>query len=293
MAGRAHVKLPNLNLQRWFVPASPQLAASSGGDNRYGTMQFSSRGGGGGPEYGFPDDDDDETQTTETPPEPPRTGRGGGGRGGGGGDRGNGTGGRSRTIQFQPEDRYWTEYLRIALPIIGLILMLGLFWYWATQIIGDDENSTDDPVATETTGIVETIAAPTESADATQEQTVANTPEATEEEAAPTATEEEAADDGAEATEPPAEEAPTETPAEEEEPAEEFAPDEVVVVNDSGVNLREAAPDGDVLVTLNEGDVLTIVSGPEEAGDYVWYEVLTEDGTTTGWVADEFLDPQE
>jgi hypothetical protein len=246
-------------------------------------MHFSSRGGGGG-DYGFPDDDD-ETQVSETPPEPARAGRGG--RGGGGG---NGSGGRPRTIQFQPEDRYWTEYLRIALPIIGLILMLGLFWYWATQIIGDDDNPSD-PVPTETTGVVETIAAePTDTSEATQEQTVANTAEATEEEAASTETpaEEEGGD---EPTEEPAEEEPTEEPA--DEGTAEFAPDDVVVVNDTDVRLRETAPDGEVLTTLTTGDTLTIVSGPESAGDFEWYEVVTEDGQFTGWVAADFLDPAE
>jgi hypothetical protein len=248
-------------------------------------MHFSSRGGGGGGDYGFPDDDD-ETQASETPPEPARSGRGGGGRGGGGG-----TGGRPRTIQFQPEDRYWTEYLRIALPIIGLILMLGLFWYWATQIIGDDDNSSD-PVATETTGVVETIAAePTDTGEATQEQTVANTPEPTEEEAAPTATEEESAD-GEQPTEEPAEEEPTEEPAEEGE--SEFAPDDVVVVNDSDVNMRSepTTAEENIVTTLQAGDVLTIADGPEEADGIVWYNVVTEGGEE-GWVSADFLDPQE
>ena len=66
-------------------------------------------------------------------------------------------------MSFESEERYWTDYLRVALPVIGLLLMLALFWWWAQQFIGDDGNK--DNVAQSTrTAEVATAPAPTATA---------------------------------------------------------------------------------------------------------------------------------
>lgn len=46
-------------------------------------------------------------------------------------------------MSYQPEERYWTDYLRIALPVIGLMLMLGLLWFWTAAVITGDETGTE------------------------------------------------------------------------------------------------------------------------------------------------------
>ena len=284
MVGLAHVKLPNLNLQRWFTPLEPRLATTAGTDERFGTTMFSGRPG-GDDDYGFPDD---ETQASEAPTTRQTTPRSGGS--GGGGGRGNGSGGRQRTIQFQPEDRYWTEYLRIALPIIGLILMLGLFWYWATQIIGDDTNP-DDPVPTQTVGQVATIAAePTDAVAPTEETTIAVTPDEATEPPDDEPTEEPADGDNAAEEETPAdaEEEPTEDPS--DTTSEEFAADDLVAVSDTEVRLRsEASTESEIVTVLSEGDELIIVAGPDSGETYEWYEVVTTDGEFMGFIASDFI----
>jgi quercetin dioxygenase-like cupin family protein/uncharacterized protein YgiM (DUF1202 family) len=99
----------------------------------------------------------------------------------------------------------------------------------------------------------------------------------------------------AEGAEEPEDEEETEaTPEGEATPAAEvdFAEGDAVVVNDSGVRIRtEPIIDGEVINTLDEGTELTILSGPEEADDYTWYEVESEDGELTGWIVSDFIEP--
>ena len=60
-----------------------------------------------------------------------------------------------RTVSYQPEERYWTDYLRIALPVVGLLILIGLFWYWASALIGDGGDQ--PPPTPETAAVITPI----------------------------------------------------------------------------------------------------------------------------------------
>lgn len=191
--------------------------------------------------------------------------------GGSGGDRPPG---------YQSEERYWTDYLRIALPIAGLLLLLSVFWYWASSFIGGDETSTQTPVVavnltpetaptftptlesavvlpTPTTGVLQPTVAPTEV------------------QAQPTEA----------PTQPPAE--PTTAPA-----TGEFQEGDLVIVNDNDVNMRSSAStSADVVDTLSQGTELRILSStPTEADGYTWWNVSDDALDIQGWVASQFLE---
>jgi hypothetical protein len=264
------VKFTIPSLARQFVPVfRPVPAFATPG----GTMFFAASGSGGGDGgYDDPEGEPDYTdQPTRRAPGAPREAAEGGGNSGGSG--------RQRTIDFQPEERYWTEYLRIALPIIGLLLMIGLFWFWASQLANGDDP--DDPVATTTPGSTIIV-------------TAESTPEPTEETIIPPTTEPEPTDE------------PESTPADEEEPTEEpeestggFEPLQGVVVTEEGdgVNLRaDASTASESLGTLPAGTVLEIQDGPFEADGYVWWEVVVSSGdlaNTVGFIAEDFIESAE
>ncbi|MBX3070158.1 MAG: SH3 domain-containing protein [Thermomicrobiales bacterium] len=178
-------------------------------------------------------------------------------------------------MSYQPEERYWTDYLRIALPIAGLLLLLGVFWYWASSFIGDDTN---DPGLGTQVAVVETpITAPTQTAtvgaavNIEAVNTVAPTQEPTQQAAAPTATTGSSTESG------------TGTD-------DGFAEGDKVVVNDNDVNLRaDASTSSDIVEVLTNGSELTILSStPQEDEDYIWWNVRTTEGNE-GWVVSQYL----
>lgn len=253
-------------------------------------------------------------------PEPPARGDAGGGRGapqpggssggGGGGPRmPRGGGGASAP---RPE-RYWTDYLRIVLPIIGLLLMLSVFIFWVGNIIdanGDDGDTNPTEVSLGVTAAPSEGAAgaptvppsPAESVAPASDPAAAESPaEAASEEPAGEATEEPtiAPDDAA--SEPPADEEAVEEPTEElapedqateEAPADgEFAAGDAVIT-DGELRLREEATaeggEATIIETLQSGTELSIVSGPVNDGAMDWYEVETPEGVM-GFVAADFI----
>ncbi len=90
------------------------------------------------------------------------------------------------------------------------------------------------------------------------------------------------------------EEAPTAEPTIEEPtaeptaiPTETLLPYDAVVSVIGGLNLRDA-PDGNLVVLLEDGQPVNLLEGRETAGLYMWQRIETLDGTS-GWVVEEFL----
>ncbi len=82
-------------------------------------------------------------------------------------------------------------------------------------------------------------------------------------------------------------------------PDNAIAPNEItvgfyaVVVNtdDFGVTVRGGPSTSNVArVVADEGTVLLVIGGPEEANTFLWWEVQLQDGTE-GWAAGQFLEP--
>lgn len=263
-----------------------------------GTIMFASGTGGsgnaGGSGRGPSDDDDfdvtDEYGAPEAAPEPrqrpPRVTRGGDANG------------RRRTVQFEPEERYWTDYLRIALPVIGLLLMIGLLWFWAQQIISDEPDTTE-PSPTEEIGLVTTITPePTE-------ETAASTPPAQTSQVSGTNQQGQQADaaetpqtnqqtaggdnqsnavDSADTTDTAETTQPTATAA----AGGDIAVDSTVTVTEA-LNMRDApSTTGNLVVELPVGSTLTVIGGPETGEDYTWWNVVDESGNS-GWVVEDFI----
>jgi hypothetical protein len=260
----------------------PRLAPAVGGMQ----LQFASAGGrgGGGGDDDYPDDDYYEDEVPEDDEPAPRRDRRPTRRP---------TAARQRTVQTDPDDRYWTDYLRIALPVIGLLLVIAVFWYWAQQLIDDDSG---DLTPTEQPGLAEIIDTPAEEteAPATPTQPAGNilgpqsdgTPtNPLQAIPSPTPTGDQAA--GQEQQAPAATEPPAEAPA----AAGAIAPDTQASVIEGPLNMRaEPNTTAGIVVTLETGAVVDVLSGPEQGENYNWWNVVDEQGNN-GWVVEEFIQP--
>lgn len=215
---------------------------------------------------------------------PPASNLGLGTSGGGSGDR---------PPSYQTEERYWTDYLRIALPIAGLLLLLSVFWFWASSFIGDDDNATQTPVVAINVTPQDAVTLTPTLADVTVLDTP-TTGAVTEPTQAP----------ATEPTQAPAVE-PTQAPAVEPttatEPTQaatgEFAVDDLVIVNDNDVNMRsDATTAADVVDTLSQGTELRILSSTpqtstaDDGTTLTWWNVSDDALGVQGWVAGQFLE---
>lgn len=184
-------------------------------------------------------------------------------------------------MSYQPEERYWTDYLRIALPVVGLLLLIGLLWYWASALIGDGG---DQPIPTP-----ELAAAITPVNESTPPP-----PTATAVVIAPTPGPPEPSPTPVPAVAPTATAAPTEAAA---VPATDnpcanmpvYPVDSLVVTVDT-VNLRPtASTDQPPVVELASGTQLQITGTFQEAGQCDWWPVTVVATGQAGFVREDFL----
>jgi hypothetical protein len=187
-----------------------------------------------------------------------------------------------RTVSYQPEERYWTDYLRIALPVIGLLLLIALLWYWASALIGDGG---DQPPPTPELAAVNPINESTPAPPTATAVVIAPTPGPPE----PTPTPAPAVSPTPEAPQ------PTQPPAaaETENPCANlpvYTAGTIVVTSDE-VNLRPGpTTDGEPITTLAAGTRAQITGEFAEAGQCDWWPITVVDTGQSGFVREDFLE---
>lgn len=198
-------------------------------------------------------------------------------------------------MSYQPEERYWTDYLRIALPVAGLLLMLAVFWVWASNFI-DGDSTGDEPVATATPEVVvEVVNPPTSTATATVPVVI--TPNQTPE---PAGTEAADAQSGNGAVPTAADDGPNtggDEPTPEDDGSDEaqFAIDSTVVVVDGPVRMRSGpSTSAEIIIESVETGTELTITGPPEADEegQDWYPVVDLEGTE-GYIRNDFLQSAE
>lgn len=192
-----------------------------------------------------------------------------------------------RTVSYQPEERYWTDYLRIALPVIGLLLLIGLLWYWASALIGDggSEVSPTPELAAVITPVNEATPAPPTATAVVIAPTPGPPAEPTPTPVTPVAV----------ATQPVQVE-PTPAPTEPAEPANPCAnmpvyPVGALVTTTVVLNLRDAPVDGNVIAELPLGTQLQITGDFTEAGQCDWWPVIVTQTGQAGFVIEQYIEP--
>ena len=167
-----------------------------------------------------------------------------------------GPGGSDRQFTYYTEERYWTDYLRIAAPVLGVILMLGLLWFWISNLLGKPNT----PVSTPATGSNPVVITGTPSSSAA----VIGTPRPLPTSAA-----------GAQGT-----------PG-----IGAIAPGaKVVVANTGGAGVRmhsTASTTGKVVATLPDGTALDVTGPSIQADNYTWWPVKSTD--KSGYVVANYL----
>ena len=191
-----------------------------------------------------------------------------------------------RTVSYQPEERYWTDYLRIALPVIGLLVLIGLLWYWASALIGNGQGQ--PPPTPELAAVITPVNEATPAPPTATAVVIAPTPGPP---PTPTAT-------------PGAVAEPTQAPVATQAPAVADAsnpcanmpvyPAGTLVTTTDEVNLRDApTTESNAVVVLQPGTELQVSGEFEEAGQCDWWPVTVVATGQSGFVIEQYLQPVE
>ena len=184
--------------------------------------------------------------------------------------------GRERQLDYYTEERYWTDYVRIGLPIVGVILILLVALLWIIPLFGGDDDDDDslgaNGTAQATLPVIQPSVTATTGAGAaeTPRITLTTQPGSTPPAGVPTPT--------SETTQPP----PT--------GGEIYNGAIVAVANTggTGVNMRSiASVDGEIVAVVLDGTEMTVIGEAEEADGYVWWPVQGESGS--GYIVEDFL----
>lgn len=188
-----------------------------------------------------------------------------------------------RDYNYDPEERYWTDYLRIAAPILGVILMVLVFWFAISQFLGDDDP--DDSLADGDTTAVTTLPTTMATANTATTPTPSNgTP--------PPIIGGSGTPGGITTTPPPASGEATTPPEAPPAAGGEIAVGavvEVVGTEGAGVNVRSmASTEGEIIATFIDGTVLDVTGEAVPAEDFIWWPVISADGIA-GYVVQEYI----
>lgn len=198
--------------------------------------------------------------------------------------------GQERVVSYESDERYWTDYLRVALPVVGLLLMLGLLFWWANSIIGEDQGTPPtSTVASETNVALAPSSTPVNTVEAGITPTVIDTASTPDENGGGNGTEE-----------------PDDQATEEPDDCDgEFAiGDPVQIASEDGANFRDEPnlADGDFPI-LPLGTELEISSecfvvAEDDEDTRFWEVTVMTDGEgyaegDSGFVAEQLLEPVE
>jgi hypothetical protein len=183
--------------------------------------------------------------------------------------------GGERQLEYYSDERYWTDYLRIILPILGVLLFLVLLYLWALTFLRDDEDTPGQAGVggTPTLSIITADATETPRVGATGTPRIVVT--------APPIQPTEEGTGSEEPTAPPDEEAPG---------GDIYVGAIVQVANTggTGANMRsEPTTDGEVVDVLLDGTELEVIGESQESQGFVWWNVSGEAGT--GWIVADYL----